>query len=650
MLKKLSIRMKLISLIVVVLTVGMTISSVITINLFKVEIKEILQEETKEKVAFLNTYLESYLATPISLVENTAENVEVTKDGALLHDQLKTRAESIEGILGLHVAFDGDPILYSSETLTLEPDYNSNTRDWYQEAKENAGQVVVTDPYVDAITGKLIVGVSKAMDNGQGVVTLDLDLAFLAELTASIKIGNSGYAFILDNEGNVLYHPSYEQNKSLVDIPFYDDFMANDYLETENNGEQVFMNRFYNEQMNWQIGSIYPYEDVRDAYVGLRLPVITVNAIFILITTFIFFFIIGRFLNPLRKVAEVAELVAQGNLKQRVVIRTEDEIGQLSGSFNNMTSGLKTMIHAVDDTSGKLSTFSLDVSASIEENVQSIYQVVEHIQTVANQSAEQLQATAQVQQVVHNMGDEVNHIASNMNEVKQASKEAEQHTNDGVAVMVHAKEQMQQIEASASQTENNFNELVSVANEIDKFSKVISGIADQTNLLALNASIEAARAGEHGKGFAVVADEVRKLAEQTNESANEIQALVTTIQKTGTIANESIASSNAAVLTGIAQIENASTMFNTIHDVMDTLLNRVNQTQAAITSLQQNKEEVISSVEEITSMTKQVSDSVEQVAATTQEQNASMEQMAVAAEQLSDQAQDLQDTIKRFEI
>lgn len=78
---------------------------------------------------------------------------------------------------------------------------------------------------------------------------------------------------------------------------------------------------------------------------------------------------------------------------------------------------------------------------------------------------------------------------------------------------------------------------------------------------------------------------------------------------------------------------------------MNTLLNRVNQTQAAISSLQQNKEEVISSVEEITSMTRHVSDSIEQVAATTEEQNASMEQMAVVAEALSDQAQDLQNTL-----
>lgn len=176
--------------------------------------------------------------------------------------------------------------------------------------------------------------------------------------------------------------------------------------------------------MNWQIGSIYPYEDVKDAYVGMRLPIIYLNALFILMISVIFYFIIGRFLNPLRKVTEVAELVAQGNLKQYVDIRTEDEIGQLSGSFNHMTASLKTMIHAVDDTSGKLNTFSHDVSASIEENVQSIHQVVEHIQTVANQSAEQLQSTAQVQRVVNNMGDEVNHIASNMNELK----EAEQHT------------------------------------------------------------------------------------------------------------------------------------------------------------------------------------------------------------------------------
>ncbi|MER2105835.1 MAG: methyl-accepting chemotaxis protein [Solibacillus sp.] len=653
MFKKLSIRVKLIALMCIALTVVMAGTTYTTLQFFKSEVKDILQQETVEKVQFLNAFLESHLATPIALVENTADEihrVQTPEERVKLERELKLKASSIDGVLGLHIAFDGDKILYSSEKLTLASDYNSNTRDWFIEAKENPGQVLVTNPYVDAITGKLIVGVSKAMKNGNGVVTLDLDLAFLEDLVSTITIGEKGYAFVFDHQGNVLYHPKYEQNESVTDVSFYQEFIDNTYIESEQNGEKIYMNRYYNEQMNWQIGSFYAHSEVKKAFYDVILPVTLLNTACILLLMAIFYGIMTKFLNPLKTITAFAEKVAEGNLKDRVEIRSEDEMGQLSASFNNMTNGLKDMIRSVDDTSEKLNAFSADVSASIEENVQSIHQVVENIQLVADETREQLHSAQYVEQVVTEMGDEVTQIANNMNEVKKASTTAEQQTNEGVEVMGNVMTQMQQIEASSKQTIHNFNELIAVANEIHSFSQVISGIADQTNLLALNASIEAARAGEHGKGFAVVADEVRKLAEQTNDSAGEIQSLVATIQKTGAVANHSIEGSSTAVVEGTKQIESASSMFDMIHDVMTELAHKIKQTEVSMASLQARKEQAVSSVAAITIATQKVSDNVEQVAATTEEQNASMEQMAVAAEQLTKQAQDLQETIKRFEI
>lgn len=648
-----SIKAKMSVLIIVALTIVMVGVTVISIKLFKGEIKELLQEQTVEKVEFLNEFLETYLSTPIHLVEKTAQSIskpEADSEKQALNEMLQIKADGIEGILGIHVGFTGDKTLYSSENVELDPDYNATERDWFKEALASPEQVIVTDPYTDAFTGKLIVGVSKAMADGAGVVTLDLDLDFLEELVPTITIGDEGYTFVFDANGNVLYHPNYAQNESVVDTPFYTEFLNNEYLETVSGGRDVFINRFYNERMNWQIGSIYPYTDVERSYKQLVAPISTLNAISIIGLSIIFFFILTKFLRPLQTVTQFAEKVANGNLKEHVVVQTEDEIGQLSTSFNNMTSGLKEMIRSVDHTADHLNTFSADVSASVEENVQSIHQVVEHIQEVSKQSRDQLSSATSVEQAVTHMGNEVTQLTSNVEQVIVSAQTAEQETNKGVAVMTQVKEQMGQIQQQSNETATNFNDLIRVANEIQTFSNAISGIADQTNLLALNASIEAARAGEHGKGFAVVADEVRKLAEQTNASVNEIQSLVATIHQTGTVATKSLEASHETVHKGMIQIEEASNMFNTIHDVMGELTDKITAAQRSITALDQRKDYALQSATTIAEATKQVNASIEQVAATTEEQNAAMEQMAISAEQLATQAQQLQQLIRQFEV
>lgn len=651
--KKKSIRTKLIGLLVVALTIIMTFSSVMIINLFKEEIETMLQEETVEKVAFLNTFLDNYLETPIALVEHTAAHVIVPaneEEKAILHTQLQAKAEGIQGVLGLHVAYDGDPLLYSSEALTLASDYDANTREWYIEAKENPTEILVTDPYVDAITGKLIVGVSKMMSNGQGVVTLDLDLAFLENIASTIIVGDTGYTFVFDQNGKVLYHPNFEQGELVTDVPFYEAFMETNYLETEDEGTHIYINRFFNETMNWQIGSIYTESDIDSAYKDSVSSIVAINTICIVVLLMIFFVIVTRIIRPLKQVMAHAQDVAQGDLTKQVMIQTTDEIGQLSASFNGMTTSLQTMVRSVDETSTQLHHFTTDVSSSVEENVQSIHQVVGHIQAVSEQSKDQLVATQDVQHIVQHMGQQVDQIAQNVNEVRTASAKAEQETLSGVEMVTAVRQQMQQIATYAQETAINFNELITVANHIQSFSEGISGIAAQTNLLALNASIEAARAGEHGKSFAVVAEEVRKLAEQTNTSASEIQTLVATIQKTGAVANDSMKESGDAVQDGLEKIADAHERFIVIQHVMLTLATRVNEAETMLAQLNDSKETAIEAVSHITETTKEVSQNIEHVAATTEEQNMSMEQMAIAAEQLAQQAQQLQALIRRFTV
>ncbi|MER1999211.1 MAG: cache domain-containing protein, partial [Lysinibacillus sp.] len=490
MLKNLSIKLRLSILTIVSLTIVLVAIAVITITMFKKEVGTIIENQTVEKMQLLDAFLNDHLATPIALVENTAAEIETAKTPkqiAKVEQELALAARSINGILGLHAAYDGDRILYSSEKLTLADDYDATKRDWYIDAKENAGQIRITEPYVDALTGSLIVGISKTMANNQGIVTLDLDLSFLEGLFSSVNIGQEGYTFVVDNSGNVLYHPKYEQNKSLVEEPVFESFLAETFTQKELNGETVYVSRYHNELMNWQIGSIYTEDEIDHVYKDIVLPIVLLITFCVFILAAVFYYVIARTIKPINTVTNFAEQVAQGNLKERIEVESKDEIGRLGSTFNEMTDGLKTMIHNVDDTASQLNAFSQELSASVEENVQSIHQVVENIQSVADQTRDQLKSTDNVQQAMTDMSDEVTIISQNMVEVKQSSLTAEQKTTNGVLAISDVIQQMEFIEESAKQTATNFNQLIQVAHEIDTFSLVIATDAvrafqDQNNL------------------------------------------------------------------------------------------------------------------------------------------------------------------------
>lgn len=241
--KKQSIKGRLVIVIAIAFTLLISLSSIFTIKSFKNEFKETMQVETSNKVQLLNDFIENHLKTPINLVESTASKVtKVTteEEKVALQEQLKLIGGSVEGILGLHAAFDGDRILYSSENLQLKSDYNANTRDWYIEAKKKSGEIVITAPYVDALTGNLIFGISKTTSDGDGVVTLDVSLDFLKEILPKITIGKQGYAFVFDQQGTVLYHPSIEQGQSIMDDDMYSRFMEEQQLEYDKDGEKHF--------------------------------------------------------------------------------------------------------------------------------------------------------------------------------------------------------------------------------------------------------------------------------------------------------------------------------------------------------------------------------------------------------------------------
>lgn len=351
------------------------------------------------------------------------------------------------------------------------------------------------------------------------------------------------------------------------------------------------------------------------------LVTITVIAALILIIVAAIF-LTHSIVVPLRQVVNTAQVIAGGDLTQRIDVNGRDEMTELSRAMLQMQTELRNTITHITQSSSELASASEELSAVAEDSTSHLMRQNDEVQQAAS--------------AVTEMSAAIDEVARNAGATAEASNESARFAHEGRDRVRETVDSLRGMTTGFTHTSATIEGLADQSRDIGKVLDVIRAIADQTNLLALNAAIEAARAGEAGRGFAVVADEVRALAHRTQESTAEIEQMIDKVQS-GTEAavvsmRESVEQANKTL--DIAEIAGGS---------LDAIYERAGQ-------ISERNLVIASAAEEQAAVAREVDRNIVNISDLSTQTAAGSKQSAGASHELSRLAVELNNAVTRFKV
>ncbi|CAH1526044.1 Methyl-accepting chemotaxis protein [Vibrio owensii] len=475
----------------------------------------------------------------------------------------------------------------------------------FQEAN---GDVKMFTNYQD-VNGVSMSGLSKSMDD-------------MVSLLNGFKIEKTGYVFLTNSKGDIQIHRQQGKNKTSISQLFGREAsqLLNkghfNLVTTEFEGQDMFVSSLYVSSMDWFVVGVVPVDEVFADLDATAEKMLFTTAIVALIFIAMGVLLANSITNPIRQIADrFTDLgEGEGDLAQRIEIKGNDEIAQLSKGFNGFIEKIHATMKEVSLTSGALSEAADSVSSKAT--------------STHDNSQEQRDQTIQVVTAINQMGATISEIASNAATAADTANQASDNTQTGRQVVTQAKEVISRLADDVETTSMVVTQLATTTKDIGSILDVIRDISEQTNLLALNAAIEAARAGEQGRGFAVVADEVRNLASRTADSTEEIQKMINQLQSDAQDAVTAMEAGKAVTFEGVASTDEA----------VDVLMN----ISERITDISDRNTQVATATEEQSTVVHTINQNIEEI-------NAINEMTTATAEELAGASRDLQELSSRLD-
>ncbi|HAZ86744.1 MAG TPA: methyl-accepting chemotaxis protein [Eubacterium sp.] len=484
-------------------------------------------------------------------------------------------------------------------------------------------------------------------------------------MNANLEGVESSYTYIVDSEGNMLYHPNKDKiGKSVENVivkGYIQDLKSGikhdtGVVEYDYNGSIKYAACYTDENGRFILVVSADDDDVLKDSASLIVKVTAISLIIGMAAIVVVFIFIRKIVAPLSYAANAVEELAaldfrvKNERQERRFAGLKDEVGNIMRAVLKLRGELTAVVTELKNQSGNLFEQSDSLSKSASDtmnNMKDTDRAVDEMANGATMLAQETQSASENVIEIGNMIDKVNdnteELAKDADNMKELGENAENILRQLIAGQ---KEMVTHIGVVNDKT----HEANKAAGKISEVVNLITEIASQTNLLSLNASIEAARAGEAGRGFAVVAENIKQLAEQTTSSAADIQDIIHDLEQKSGETVEKTEAVNNIVNKQSEDMKQTADILNQVITGITGLIDKIDSIAVSVANMDKSKENVVDVIGNLSSVSQENAASTEETSASTTMAMETAKKIADEAVKLKDIAQELEDRMKQFII